>query len=137
MREIQFRAWDKKYKAMREENFTDPEDNDTKMLFLDTSGRVWTEGNSTGLDDASDRFIPIQYTGLKDENGKEIYEGDILECIAKKEYPENNKRDEVRFSDDSAFVVSTSLPLTWGGFVSLEIIGNIHENPELLNPAGK
>lgn len=75
----------------------------------------------------SDEFIPMQFTGLLDKNGKEIYESDILFADRK-----TNKIGKVifdggcfciDFGDDSNFIA------TKNGF---EIIGNIHENPELL-----
>lgn len=69
----------------------------------------------------------MQYTGLNDCNGVEIYEGDII-CDN-----ENHAVDSVSKSKDDTW--------TWDGEVvadfnedSLEVIGNIHENPELLEP---
>lgn len=89
----------------------------------------------TGLD-CDGIFIPfreewpvMQYTGLKDKNGKDIYEGDIL-CGY--------------LDDDQNFLQKATVGFLYGGFYPLcngenffsygkfEIIGNIYENPELL-----
>ena len=74
-----------------------------------------------------------QYTGLKDKNGKEIYEGDIV-LIDK----ENNIKGIVKYSEVFAqfIIVNTNSfadeaePL--GDYEDLEILGNEYENPELL-----
>jgi hypothetical protein len=71
-------------------------------------------------------LILCQYTGLKDKDGKEIYEGDILNLRYKDEKPNvivlrNLIVDTCWISDELGF-----------GDCTIEIIGNIHENPELL-----
>lgn len=74
-----------------------------------------------------------QFTGLKDKNGKEIYEGDILVDLS--EYPNKDSYDPVYFSGDAFYCECSG----WGVQLlsdtneeDLEIIGNIYENPELL-----
>ena len=79
-----------------------------------------------------------QYTGLKDLNGKEVYEGDIL--LFEYDYEEyGNYITEVKF-EDYAFKVFELFSTEWNhledmvcnGVVDGKIIGNIYENPELL-----
>ena len=119
MREIKFRAWDKKNKKMLHY------DNDVTPCI--TLNGVCQGENHTNV---SFDYVLMQYTGLKDKNGKEIYEGDRLnhsidryqqECPYVVEdmsefYKELNRSDTYYRIDE----------------YSLEIIGNIHENPELL-----
>ena len=92
---------------------------------IDTDGYTFEEDNP---------FIVEQYTGLKDKNGKEIYEGDIVdyagECTCVIQYEDEGARFIHRdISDDFPFG-SNGLGEYNGNL--FEVIGNIHENPELL-----
>ena len=68
----------------------------------------------------------MQFTGLKDKNGKEIYEGDVVRYSANKE----EHISEVVYIE-SFFGVEKHTGIL-SSFYPIEIIGNIYENPELL-----
>lgn len=137
MREIKFRAWDKQAKEM----LTWLEHSDwIKDAIPHCHGDEWTE-----------RCIVEQYTGLKDKNGKEIYEGDKVEM----EYKLNNEKSIgiVKMIDGCWSLDFTYLPehkrpydpynkilrrqdylkmFTMSHQKTALIVGNRHENPELL-----
>jgi len=79
----------------------------------------------------------MQYTGIKDKNGIEIYEGDILRC--ENEWEDDNKwTTKVRF-ETCGFMIDVEgqdYNVTCIGFLdeetNIEVIGNIHQNPELI-----
>ena len=76
-------------------------------------------------------FDVMQYTGLKDKNGKEIYEGDIIK--------HNDKVYVVKYFDEfSRYACSTNkelnkMPMCVLHFGYCEVVGNIYENPDLLS----
>lgn len=116
MRDIKFRAWDKSNNKIVYEGFD-----------IDPTGNIWINQFSV-----REQFELMQYTGLKDKNGKEIWEGDIL-TGGHLEY----KNHQIEYSYHCFW------PKGWGtgdvemqccppAFELCEVIGNIYENPELL-----
>lgn len=75
----------------------------------------------------------MQYTGLNDKNGKEIYEGDIVQFTIEheEEIDDVTYKEAVHFSE-GCFNVDGEVPLN-AFSDECEVIGNIYENPELLN----
>jgi len=110
MREIKFRAWHRHLNRMLE-------------------SKDWHHygPHLIGGSLESDDHILMQYTGLKDKNGKEIYEGDILskEPFLKVVFENGG----FCFSNDLA---SGSDRISQDRVSRLHVIGNIHENQELL-----
>jgi hypothetical protein len=107
MREIKFRAWDKQRNC-----FIGQADFGSMVFPVDG-------GNKTTKLNTSDSLELMQYTGLKDKNGKEIYEGDIVK----------------RFYEDGEPIGLLEIKIPdcfYGERKEMEIIGNIYENPELL-----
>ena len=136
MRENKFRAWDNENKEMIfESSFgsgVNEDDGFTKLVEKDGfvyEISIFSNGSCCYREINAEL---MQFTGLLDKNGKEIYDEDILKCVPTEKYPDDGGKFKVHFNNEAAFVLDALLPITWGGFASVEIIGNIYENPELL-----
>lgn len=138
MRDIKFRAWDKAIKQMIQS------ENILKICFVRTEHTpnliMYTDRKINHFEEIRERdkkycneFELLQYTCLKDKNEKEIYEGDI--------FVHNNQKFEVIY--DGTRFIGVDSDRSGNGYVcyvdshykdgssSIEVIGNIYENPEL------
>ena len=126
MRKIKFRAWNGSRGKMIYDH-----------IFINLHGRLFIDCDPHGVDMSNktsiyppvneNHYTLLQYTGLKDKNGKEIFDGDIVDI-------NGCKNRVVEWDEDwCGFYLSRELnPVGYFLSEEYEIIGNIYENPELL-----
>lgn len=113
MREVKFRAWNKQINRW------------TSNVLVDLTSPV-----------VSSYIELMQYTGLKDKNGKEIYEGDIVEGVGIKAVCVYTilKKQGVQIGAGFMFeAIGTDQALEHFVLKDKEVVGNIYENPEFIN----
>ena len=128
MKQVKFRAWEKKFKEMIE------------VYDIDFAGGIINFNTAwRGLEEVE----LMQYTGLKDKNGKERYFDDIVKITWRKDtdsylqqgddYIEKEFIARIDWHIDRiVYVLANGKKLNCPSDAQFEIIGNIYENPELL-----
>ena len=128
MREIKFRAWLKEDRKMEDVKTMDFTDKTIRCLKKNEFINAYLL-RRVSFDDVE----LMQYTGLNDKNGKEIYENDLISC--------NKHKNIVVFFEGGCFKVkylrnsTTTITCTLNSFLEkykCKISGNIYEHPELL-----
>ena len=147
-REIKFRAWDAERKTMHYQD-------KAKWMLSCRGVNPGNEFELHGAQSINNFFIPemgalMQFTGIKDKNGREIYESDIVRILytdwpsnpapnneGLDEYKESiSQYGEVVFSNTFGNAEYELCNQDWRGSISpgrhgeIEVIGNIYENPE-------
>lgn len=129
-----FRAWDKRENTMR----------DVAVLHFTKGGKVnsieyWKTPSELKSYHVRN-LVLMQSTGLKDLNGVEIFEGDIVK-VTVNNYGTGERFEQIdkvvyedcRFCFNDGFYYSETIK--YSGYENKEVIGNVYENPELLEGA--
>lgn len=121
-----FRAWHKTWEELGK----------VKRIRFDGEGNVTTvlfEGKILGVDTHTDEIELMQSTGLKDKTGKEVFVGDIIKCTRgclHEVYLEKEYGGTFIGGMPAIYLKGLGEGYAWTGHE--KIIGNVYENPELL-----
>ena len=133
MRELKVRAWYKPYKQMCQVESLRFDGNEVYIAVL-----IEESFYDRRLVEA-DEIVIEQFTGLKDRNGTEIYEGDICSFASKTgkhigvvEWSDNLASFGLRMVKNNFLYTFSELDTMGVNLDTLEVVGNIHKDPELM-----
>lgn len=124
-----FRAWDGQDMVMRDvEQLRFAHNSNNHVVYITIDAEEWATGPA---------LILMQSTGLKDKNGVEIFEGDVLTSNVQPCKMVNPIKDGygVVCFENGMFKLGAISLVTF--IIKMEVIGNIYENPELLEQANE
>lgn len=126
MKGLKFRVWDKEREYYLDE---------TELAGITPDGKniLYIEEEEISKLEVEGNYILEQYTGLKDKNGKEIYEGDIVEYTTCYYGNEKRHRKVVEWSEWDSDDFGEPHNLGYSNLSEcMEVVGNVHENADLL-----
>ena len=126
MKGLKFRVWDKERECYLD---------DTELAGVTPDGKyiLYIEEEEISKLEIEGNYILEQYTGLKDKNGKEIYENDIVEYTTCYYGNEKRHRKVVEWKEWDSDDFGEPHNIGYRDLSEyMEVIGNIHENPDLL-----
>lgn len=126
LREIEFRAWDKEEKRYWFD-CQNVYDSSNAPCCCSAFGHFLSVKmqDEDYFDTEENRFNVEQYTGLRDKNGKKIFEGDKVRTW-------NGNKGFISYNNGSWCIGKKQREIETYEYKNIEILGNIHENPELL-----
>ena len=140
-RELKFRVWNPTYQEMLYPSSPTKNGDYEEKIYLQLDGQLMGDFKHTGLVNCSEHYVIQQFTGILDKNGKEIYEGDLIDFSINNTHELGDKdimdykNMDVHYSEEYAgfmFGEDGFTPLDRIIMTSIEIVGNIFNTLELI-----
>jgi len=133
MREAKLKAWVKERKIMADVLIINYKESTVQLpIETDVTDDYWWDETVWSFEEIE----LLQYTGLTDKNGKEIYEGDVISVIndtLQAEVIDEAPSFKLKWRDDFHVKRNTeNKTIAWNAHIIYEVIGNIYEHPHLL-----